>query len=74
MKYSFTWKGTSSSTKGIKLQEMPPIIRPQERVEHVTIPGRPGDVTLTEGDDIYESYIQTIPLIVDSAANVSEAE
>ena len=74
MKYSFTWKGTSSSTKGIKLQEMPPIIRPQERVEHVTIPGRAGDVTLTEGDDIYESYIQTIPLIVDSAANVSAAE
>ena len=74
MKYSFTWNGTSSSTKGIKLQEMPPIIRPQERVEHVTIPGRAGDVTLTEGDDIYESYIQTIPLIVDSAANVSAAE
>ena len=74
MKYSFTWNGTSSSTKGIKLQEMPPIIRPQERVEHVTIPGRAGDVTLTEGDDIYESYIQTIPLIVDSAENVSAAE
>ena len=74
MKYSFTWNGTSSSTKGIKLQEMPPIIRPQERVEHVTIPGRAGDVTLTEGDDIYESYIQTIPLIVDSAANVTAAE
>ena len=74
MKYSFTWKGVSSTTKGIRLQEMPQIIRPEERIEHVTIPGRAGEVTLTEGDDIYNSYIQSIPLIVDSAADVAAAE
>ena len=74
MKYSFTWKGVSCTTKGIRLQEMPQIIRPEERIEHVTIPGRAGEVTLTEGDDIYNSYIQSIPLIVDSAADVAAAE
>lgn len=74
MKYSFTWKGVSCTTKGIRLQEMPQIIRPEERIEHVTIPGRAGEVTLTEGDDIYNSYIQSIPVIVDSAADVAAAE
>ena len=74
MKYWFEWNGVKSTTKGIKLQEMPQIIRPEERIEHVTIPGRAGEVTLTEGEDIYNSYIQTIPLIIESAANVSAAE
>jgi len=74
MKYWFKWNGVSCTTKGIKLQEMPQIIRPEERIEHVTIPGRAGEVTLTEGEDIYNSYIQTIPLIIESAANVSAAE
>ena len=56
------------------MEEMPRIIRPQARVEHVTIPGRTGELTLTEGDDIYESYIQTVPLIVDNAADVAAVE
>lgn len=74
MKYWFEWNGVKSTTKGIKLQEMPQIIRPEERIEHVTIPGRAGEVTLTEGDDIYNSYIQTIHMAIDSAANVAAAE
>ena len=74
VRYYFEWNGVRSDTKGIRLQEMPKIIRPQERVEHVTIPGRAGELTVTEGDDIYESYIQTIPLIVDNAADVEAVE
>ena len=74
MIYSFTWNGVNSRTKGIRLQSMPEIIRPQERVAHVTIPGRAGELTQTEGDDIYESYIQTIPVAVKTEAAVHEAE
>ena len=74
MIYSFTWNGVNCRNKGIRLQSMPPIIRAEERVDHVTIPGRSGEMTLTEGDDIYNSYIQTIPLIVDNAADVKAAE
>ena len=74
MIYSFTWNGTNCRNKGIRLQSMPEIIRPEERVNHVVIPGRSGEMTLTEGDDIFNSYIQTIPLIVDSKANVKSVE
>lgn len=74
MRYWFTWKGTDCRDKGVRLTEMPQIIRPQERVTHVTIPGRAGELTMTEDSDIYESYIQTIPLVIDSAANVKAVE
>lgn len=74
MIYSFTWNGTSCRTKGIRLQSMPPIIRPEERVNHVVIPGRAGELTVVEGEDIYNSYIQTITMIIDNAADVAAAE
>ena len=74
MIYSFTWNGTECRTKGIRMKSMPQIIRPQERVGHVIIPGRAGELTQTEGEDIYESYIQTIPLAVKTEASLREAE
>lgn len=74
MRYWFEWNGESSAEKGIRLKEMPQIVRPEERVNHVTIPGRAGELTMTQGEDDYESYIQTIPIAVDSLANVKAAE
>ena len=74
MIYYFIWNGVNCRTKGIRLQAMQEIVKPEERVEHVTIPGRAGDLTVLEGDDIYESYIQTVDVVVMGAANVREAE
>jgi len=74
MIYSFTWNGWNSRDMGIRLREMPPIIRPEERIQHVTIPGRSGELTLAEGEDIYNSYIQTIPLAVKTEEAVRAAE
>ena len=70
----FKWKGTNSNTKHIRVQAKAPIIRPEERVEHVTIPGRAGELTQVEGEHIYNSYIQTLTLIVDGKTNVPAAE
>ena len=65
---SFNFKGYESSTYGITLIGPAPMIRPQERVKHITIPGRIGDLTLLEtnaaGDYVMESYIQTIDFII----------
>ena len=74
MVYSFIWKGTDCRAMGIRLQNMPEIVKPEERVSHIVIPGRSGELTQTEGDNIYNSYIQTVPFIVDSESNVRAVE
>ena len=70
----FTWNGTDSRNKHIRVPNRIPIIKPEERVQQVVIPGRSGDLTETEGEDIYNSYIQTVDISVDGLANVHDAE
>lgn len=73
-RYWFKWNGTRSDTKNIEINEAPQIIRPEERIEHITIPGRSGDMTLLEGEDIYQSYIQSLSIRVKGASNVPAVE
>ena len=63
----FIWKNEDCRAKGVKLQGPVPIVWPEERVKHVEIPGRSGDLTETEGDQIYNSYIQTATIMVHGA-------
>lgn len=58
----FIWKNADCRSMGITLAAPAQIVRGEERVSHVTIPGRPGELTMTEGDDIYQSYIQTVTI------------
>ena len=60
----FIWNGFDCRSKGVWLQGPVPIVRPEERVTHIQIPGASGDLTEIEGEDIYNSYIQTATLIV----------
>ena len=60
----FIWKNKDCRSMGVKLGGPVAIVRPEERVRHVEIPGRSGDLTETEGDDIYNSYIQTATILV----------
>lgn len=69
----FIFKGTDSRSMHITCGGAAPIIRGEERAEHVTIPGRAGDLTQTEGDDIYNSYIQTVTISVAGAEHVPAA-
>lgn len=68
----FIWKNIDCRAMGCRLSAPAPIIRPEERVEHITIPGRSGDLTLLEGADIYNSYIQTVTLLAHGSARMSE--
>jgi phage-related protein len=70
----FLWNGVDSRNKHIRVPNRIPVIRPEERVKRITIPGRSGELTETEGTDIYESYIQTIPITIEGAANIQAAE
>ena len=68
----FIWKGEDCRGRGITLPAPPEIIRGEERVSHVTIPGRAGELTLTEGDGIYQSYIQTVTIQMQGALRIRE--
>ena len=66
----FIFKGRDCREMGIWLTGPLPIIRPEERVEHVRIPGRAGDLTRTEGEDVYNSYIHTTEIHVPQGIHV----
>lgn len=68
----FIWKGMDCRDMGVKLSGPVPIVRPEERVQHVEISGRSGDLTETEGDEIYNSYIQTASIMVQGGYRVRE--
>ena len=66
----FVWNGVDSREMGITLRHAAPIVRPEERVSHVVIPGMAGDYTELEGEGVYNSYIQTVEMSVKTAAQV----
>ena len=66
----FIWNGIDCRSKGVIMRGPAPIVRAEERVKHVEIPGRAGDLTETEGTDIFNSYIQTITISVKDRMNV----
>ena len=68
----FIFKGIDCRSMGIILRGPASIIRPEERVKHVEIPGRSGDVTETEGENIFNSYIQTAEISVRGGFRVRE--
>ena len=68
----FIWNGRDCRSLGIKLSGPVPIVRPEERGQHVEIPGRSGDVTELEGENIFNSYIQTATIMVPGGYRVRE--
>ena len=68
----FIWKNADCRSKGVIMRGPAPIIRAEERVKHVEIPGRSGDLTETEGDNIFNSDIQTVEISVRGGFRVRE--
>ena len=68
----FIWNGVDCRSMGVKLSGPVPIVRPEERVQHIEIPGRSGDMTQLEGDQIYNSYIQTASIMVQGGYRVRD--
>ena len=68
----FIWNNIDCRSMGIIMRGPAPIIRPEERVQHVEIPGRSGDMTELEGENIYNSYIQTVSFSVRGGFRVRE--
>lgn len=61
----FIWKGKNSlGDFGLWINKLPPIVRASERVTEVTIPGRPGTVTMLEGDDVYDQVTRQCTVLI----------
>ncbi|MGO5076117.1 distal tail protein Dit [Clostridium sporogenes] len=58
MEDGFIWKGIHSSEKGLRIISLPDITTPEQRVEKVVVPGRSGDLTLTDND--YEGEVKSV--------------
>lgn len=55
----FTWNSKNSYNDfGLWINKLPPIVRAPERYEEITVPGRAGTLLLTEGEDVYDSYLK----------------
>ena len=68
----FIWKGADCRSKGVTVAAPAQIVRGEERVSHVTIPGRAGELTMTEGENIFQSYIQTMTIQMRGGQRVRE--
>ena len=68
----FIWKNRDCRAMGVRLSGPVPIVRPEERVRHVQIPGVEGDLTQLEGENIFNSYIQTASILVPGGYRVRE--
>ena len=68
----FIWKNIDCRAMGIRLSGPAAIIRPEERAQHITIPGRSGDLTMLEGENTYNSYIQTVTIMAHGAARIRQ--
>lgn len=68
----FIFKGMDCRNMGVMLRAPLPIIRGEERVEHMVIPGRSGDLTLAQGERIFNSYIQSASIAAKGAHRIPE--
>lgn len=68
----FKFNGVSSETYGIIVTEQPRIVRPKERVTSVTVPGRAGDLTLTEGENVFDPIDMTVKCVTPDADRLSD--
>lgn len=69
----FIWNGMDCRNMGITLAGPVAIVRPEERVTHIEIPGRSGDLTQLEGENVFNSYIQTATIQVKGGYRVRDA-
>ena len=68
----FIWNGRKCTEHGIHVLEQPPITLPAERATFTNIPGRPGSLTLLEGDNVYDDMILTAQCMISDPSRISE--
>lgn len=68
----FTWNGVDCTTYGMHVLAQPPVMRPTERVQYVTVPGRSDSLTLLEGANVFESITLPCTCIIEDPYQIIE--
>lgn len=67
----FTWNGVNAKNYGVQILSLPAIeTTPLERTSSVSIPGRSGSLTTTEGDDIYDNLSLSCTCIMEDISKI----
>lgn len=67
----FIWNGKNSLADfGIWINKLPPITRGKERTVTIQIPGRPGDLTITEGENVFDSIARKCTILARNDMNL----
>lgn len=69
----FVWNGKNSYADfGLWVRKFPKHTRAKERYEEIEIPGRPGSLTLTEGEDVYAAYSDEMVVSCKDGINIDK--
>lgn len=68
----FIFNGKDSRDFDIQLGEYPPIVKPRERIETITVPGRSGTLHVKEDEYIFDSYIKPFNIVALNPAKIDE--
>jgi phage-related protein len=68
----FSWNGVRCTEYGIRVSEQPPITIPAERATFTNVPGRSGNLTTLEGDDVYDDLVLTATCFIQDANRITE--
>ena len=66
----FIWNGARCTEYGMHVLELPPPTIPAERVTFTNVPGRPGSLTMLEGDDVYDDMILTAQCMISDPGDI----
>ena len=72
MKKYFIFNGKDSRDFEVYIEKYPPIVRPKERIETITVPGRSGTLHMREAEGVYESYTKNFEIIAVNPARIDE--
>ena len=70
MRNWFEWNGVRCTNYGIVATELPPITVPGERVKTAVVPGRAGNLTVPEGDSVYEVFTAKVKCYVRNSSDI----
>ena len=66
----FSWNGVKCTEYGIHVVEQPPPTIPLERVSYTSVPGRPGSLTILEGETVYDDMVLAVQCLLADPAQI----